>query len=85
METLGGRRGSAKGEETRCVSKLSWFKWFIAVYVLFFSGHGLELKRLAGARPPQVSTTDVVPCDCFLLRRACVTDEATISGSQFRK
>ena len=50
------------------------------MYVLFFSGHGLELKRLAAARPLQVSTTDVVPCDCVLLGGACVANEATISG-----
>ena len=50
------------------------------MYVLFFWGHGLELKRLAADRPPQVSTTDVVPCDCVLLRGACVANEATISG-----
>ena len=50
------------------------------MYVLFFSGRGLELKRLAAARPPQVSTTDVVPCDCVLLRGAWVANEATISG-----
>ena len=50
------------------------------MYVLFFSGHGLELKRLAAARPRQVSTTDVVPCDSVVLRGACVANEATISG-----
>ena len=47
--------------------------------ILFFSGHGLELKGLAAARPPQVSMTDVVPCDCVLLQVAYVANEATIS------
>ena len=39
-----------------------------------------KLKRLGGARPPQVSTTDVVPCECALLRGTCVANEAAISG-----
>ena len=48
--------------------------------VRIVSGHGLELKRLAAARPPQLSTTDVVPFDCVWLRGAWVANEVTISG-----
>ena len=40
----------------------------------------MELKRLAAARHPQESTTDVEPCDCVLLRGAWVANEGTISG-----
>ena len=43
---------------------------FFAVNVLFFSGHGLELKWLVAAWLPQVPMTDVVPCECILLRGA---------------
>ena len=44
------------------------------------SGHGLELKRLAAARPPQESRTDVEPCDWVLFRGAWVANEVTILG-----
>ena len=60
--------------------------WLVAVLVQvvfrcvrIVSGDGLELKRLAAARPPPVSTTDVVPCDCVLLRGVWVANEVTIS------
>ena len=68
-----------EGDEIRLVAVLDQVV-FSLCYVLFFSGRGLELKRLAAARPPQVSTTDVVPCDCVLLCVDCVANEATISG-----
>ena len=37
-------------------------------------------SRCHQTQQPEVSTTDVVPCDCVLLRGACVANEATISG-----
>ena len=80
METLGGRRGSAKERRRDVTRSYLGSSGFFAVNVLFFSGHGLELKRLAAARPPQVSMTDIVPCDCVLLRGACEANEATNSG-----
>ena len=54
----------------RCVRIVLVWTWFGAE----------EVKRLAAVRPPQVSTTGVVTCDCDLLRGACVANEATISG-----
>ena len=40
----------------------------------------MELKWLVAACLPQVPMTDVVPCECILLRGACEANEATNSG-----
>ena len=44
METLGGRRCSAKGRRRDWTRSCLGSSGFFAVYVLFFSGHGFEFK-----------------------------------------
>ena len=51
-----------EGDEIRLVAVLAQVV-SLCTYCSF-RDMGLELKRVAAVRPPQVSTTDVVPCDC---------------------
>ena len=64
-----------EGDEIRLVAVLD--QVFFAVYVLFFSGHGLELKRLSFSRseifPPFLSRARLCDEQCLRSPTALIT------------
>ena len=86
MKPVGGRRCSAKGRRQDVTRSCLESSGFFAVYVVFFSGHGLELKeaRRCSAAP---GVND--RCCALVIASCCVVlawpTKRPSRGSQFRR